>query len=256
MHVVAKRADGYHDIETCFLPVPRTDILEIIRSHEFQFTSSGIPIPGNEEENLCIKAYWLLQSAYELPPVRMHLHKIIPMGAGLGGGSSDGAHALRLLNAIFDLNLPSALLKSYAARLGSDCAFFVGDEPMFGTGRGEILTPASIKLQGYRLVLVMPNVHVATKDAYAGLSPRRSASAITETLTRPVQEWKNILTNDFEPTVFRKYPEIEAIKKRLYESGALYASMSGSGASVFALFEKPVSLRSDFAACDYWEGTL
>lgn len=256
LHVVAKRTDGYHDIETCFFPVPWTDVLEIIPSKEFQFSTTGISIPGKEEDNLCIKAYRLLQDAYALPPVKIHLHKIIPMGAGLGGGSADGAYALRLLNSIFELKLPTEQLREYAARLGSDCAFFVGDQPMIGTGRGEILTPVSINLSGYFLVLVKPNVHVSTKDAYAGLSPKKPSRSIKEILERPIADWQRMLVNDFEPTVFQKFPEIEQIKKRLIELGALYASMSGSGATVFALFEKPTLLRSQFSACDYWEGLL
>lgn len=256
MHVAAKRSDGYHDIETCFFPVPWTDVLEIIPSNEFQFSSTGISIPGKEEDNLCVKAYRLLQGAYALPSVKIHLHKIIPMGAGLGGGSADGAYALRLLNSIFDLKLPTEQMRGYAAQLGSDCAFFVGDEPMIGTGRGEILTPVSVNLSGYSLVLVKPNVHVSTKDAYAGLSPKKPLRAIKEILARPVADWQRMLVNDFEPNVFQKFPEIEQIKKRLLELGASYACMSGSGATVFALFEKPASLHRQFSGCNYWEGAL
>lgn len=256
MHVVAKRSDGYHDIETCFFPVPWTDVLEIIPSKEFQFSSTGISIPGKEDDNLCVKAFRLLQDAYALPSVKIHLHKIIPMGAGLGGGSADGAYTLRLLNSIFDLKLPTEQLRGYAARLGSDCAFFVGDEPMIGTGRGEILTPVSVNLSGYSLVLVKPNVHVSTKDAYAGLSPKEPLRAIKEILALPLADWQRMLVNDFEPTVFQKFPQIAGIKKRLLDLGALYASMSGSGATVFALFKKPASLHRQFSGCNYWEGTL
>ncbi|MFM7858375.1 MAG: 4-(cytidine 5'-diphospho)-2-C-methyl-D-erythritol kinase [Flammeovirgaceae bacterium] len=256
LHVLAKRTDGYHDIETCFFPVPWTDVLEIIPSTEFQFSSTGIVIPGKEQENLCIRAYKLLQDAHALPPVKIHLHKIIPMGAGLGGGSADGAHTLRLLDSIFELKLSTGRLCEYAAQLGSDCSFFIGDEPMLGTGRGEILTPIKVNLCGYQLVLVKPNVHVSTKDAYAGLTPKAPAEQIRKILNRPVSDWKHALANDFEPSVFRKFPEIEKIKNRLYELGAVYACMSGSGATVFALFEKPISLHHEFAGCDYWQGFL
>ena len=254
--MVAKRSDGYHDIETCFFPVPWTDVLEIIPSSDFQFSSSGITIPGSENDNLCIKAYVLMRDAYQLPPVKIHLHKIIPMGAGLGGGSSDAAHTLRLLNAIFEINLSPEQLRVHAAQLGSDCSFFVGDEPLLGTGRGEILTPAAVSITGYHLVLVKPNVHVSTKDAYAGLSPKKPTYAIKEVLNCPVADWQKMLVNDFEPTVFTKFPEIEKTKKRLMDLGALYACMSGSGATVFALFEKPASLKSEFSGCDYWEALL
>jgi 4-diphosphocytidyl-2-C-methyl-D-erythritol kinase len=256
LHVVSKRNDGYHDIETCFFGVPWADVLEVIPSKEFQFSATGISIPGSEEDNLCIKAYRLLQGSYALPPVKIHLHKIIPMGAGLGGGSADGAHTLRLLNSIFELKLPTEQLREYASKLGSDCAFFVSDEPMLGTGRGEILTPLAINLSGYSLVLVKPNVHVSTKDAYAGLSPKKPSHSIEEILARPISDWQRMLVNDFEPTVFQKFPQIEGIKKRLLELGASYASMSGSGATVFALFEKPASLRHQFDGCDYWEGVV
>ncbi|MFM8739917.1 MAG: 4-(cytidine 5'-diphospho)-2-C-methyl-D-erythritol kinase, partial [Cytophagales bacterium] len=175
---------------------------------------------------------------------------------GLGGGSSDAAHTLRLLNSLFELKLTMAQLRNYASELGSDCSFFIGDEPMLGTGRGEILAPIEVNLSGYHLVLVKPNVHVATKDAYAGLTPKAPVNKITEILNRPVSDWKHALANDFEPSVFRKFPEIEKIKNRLYELGAVYACMSGSGATVFALFEKPISLHHEFAGCDYWQGFL
>lgn len=256
LHVVAKRADGYHDIETCFFPVPWTDILEIIPASDFQFTSSGIDIPGKEEENLCVKAFALLRDAFKIPFFKIHLHKIIPMGAGLGGGSSDAAHTLRLLNTIFELKLSTEQLKSYAAQLGSDCSFFIGDEPMLGTGRGEILNPISINLAEHYLVLVKPNVHVSTKDAYAELTPKTPLHKIKEVLQQPVNSWRGSLINDFEPSVFHKFPKIEKVKNRLYELGATYACMSGSGATVFGLFEKPVSFRNEFLNFEYWEGPL
>jgi 4-diphosphocytidyl-2-C-methyl-D-erythritol kinase len=256
LHVVAKRSDGYHDLETCFFPVQWTDILEIIPASDFQFTSSGIDIPGKEEDNLCIKAYLLLRETYKLPPVKIHLHKIIPMGAGLGGGSSDAAHTLRLLNTIFQLKLSIEQLRSYASQLGSDCSFFIGDEPMLGTGRGEILNPIAVNLTGYHLVLVKPSVHVSTKDAYAGLTPMMAANKIEEVLRQPVKKWKDLLVNDFEPSVFQKFPEIEKVKNQFSELGAVYACMSGSGATVFGLFEKPISLKREFIGCDYWIGTV
>lgn len=178
------------------------------------------------------------------------------MGAGLGGGSSDGAHALRLLNQTFDLKISDDDLRKFAFKLGSDCAFFVTDEPMLGTGRGEVLNPVSVNLSGYTLVLVKPNVHVSTKDAYAGIVPKPPTAKIPEVLKLPVSQWKDLLVNDFEPSVFRKFPEINSIKKRLYEQGALYACMSGSGATVFGLFDQAVSLKNVFVGCDYWDGVL
>lgn len=256
LHVVAKRADGYHDIETCFFPVPWTDVLEIIPANELQFTSTGIDIPGKEEENLCIKAFALLRDTFKIPLVKIHLHKIIPMGAGLGGGSSDAAHTLRLLNTIFELKLSTKQLKNYASQLGSDCSFFIQDEPMLGTGRGETLNPISVNLAGYYLVLVKPMVHVSTKDAYAGLTPKAPLHEIKEALLQPVKNWKDSLVNDFETSVFQKFPEIEKVKTRLYELGATYACMSGSGATVFGLFERPISLNGRFKDCEYFETAL
>lgn len=221
LNILRKRADGFHDIETCFYPVPWTDILEVIPSGKFEFTTSGNPIPGGE--NLCVKAYDLLKP----PPAKIHLHKIIPAGAGLGGGSSDAAWTLRLLNDVFDLKYSKEKLRSLAAQLGSDCAFFIDDGPMIGTGRGEVLTPANISLKGMFIVIIKPDIHVSTAEAYAGIVPKESKLDIEN-----IQD----LRNDFEPSIFKKYPLLASIKATLYEAGASYASMSGSGSSVFGLF--------------------
>jgi 4-diphosphocytidyl-2-C-methyl-D-erythritol kinase len=256
LNVIRKRTDGYHDIETCFYPLPWTDILEVIRSDSFQFTSSGIGIPGSEADNLCIKAYQLLKDAFSLTPVKIHLHKIIPMGAGLGGGSSDAAHTLRILSKIFELNLTPDELQQYAARLGSDCAFFIQDKPMIGSGRGEILTPTSSHLTGKFIVLVKPEVHVATSEAYRGIEPLVPPTSITEILNLPPVQWQEKLINDFEKTVFQKYPVIKKVKETFYRQGAVYASMSGSGSSVYAIFDDPVDLKSEFKSMTYWSGQL
>jgi 4-diphosphocytidyl-2-C-methyl-D-erythritol kinase len=236
LNILRKRSDGYHDIETCFYPIPWTDILEIIPSEEFSFSLSGNAIPGETHDNLCVKAYRMMQAVYSLPPVKMHLHKIIPTGAGLGGGSSDAAWTLRLLNDLFKLNLSKEVLKEYAARLGSDCAFFIDDIPMIGSGRGEVLTPVKISLKGKHLVIVKPDVHVSTAQAYAGVAPTESQKSITEVLGMPVETWKAHLTNDFETSIIEKIPLIGIIKERLYRHGAVYASMSGSGSSVYGIF--------------------
>ncbi len=256
LHVISKREDGYHTIETCFYPVPWTDILEIIPSKEFSFTCSGLVVPGNEEDNLCIKAYHLLQTEFNLAPVKIHLHKVLPMGAGLGGGSSDAAFTLRLLNTIFDLKLKADRLRGFASQLGSDCSFFIEDKPMLGSGRGEQLTEFTVSLKGYYLVLVKPEIHVSTAEAYAGVTPKAPYQTIKEILTRPVGEWKDHLLNDFEKSVFAKYPAIGAIKKELYNNGALYASMSGSGSSVFGIFRSEANLSSQFKGMQYWADYL
>ena len=256
LHVISKREDGYHTIETCFYPVPWTDILEIIPAKEFSFTSSGLIIPGKEEDNLCIKAYRILQAQFDLAPVKIHLHKVLPTGAGLGGGSSDAAFALRLLNSIFDLNLDKDELREFASQLGSDCAFFIDDKPMLGSGRGEKLSELALNLKGLYMVLVKPDIHVSTADAYAGVKPQTPHLTIGEILTRPLNGWNGYLVNDFEKSVFAKYPAIEAIKNELCNQGALYASMSGSGSSVFGIFKSQTERSQQFKGMQYWADYL
>ena len=255
LNILAKRPDGYHEIETCFYPIPWTDILEIIPSERFEFTSSGIAIPGKEEENLCIKAYQLLQHDFNLSPVKVHLHKIIPMGAGLGGGSSDAAFTLRLLNSIFELKISEEAMKQYASRLGSDCSFFVKDTPQIGTGRGEILNPIQFNLKGKFIVIIIPPIHVSTAEAYAGVTPVLN-STITGIITGDNSSWKNLLKNDFEESVFRNHPKIRAIKEKLYQLNAVYASMSGSGSAVYGIFEQEVHWPTSLEEETHWSGYL
>lgn len=256
LHVISKRADGYHNLETCFYPVPWYDIVEVIPSQRTQFTISGSTIPGDTTANLCLRAYELLQPVYTLPAVSIHLHKVIPTGAGLGGGSSDGAHVLRALNDLFELNLSQTELCLLAEKLGSDCPFFLFDEPMMGTGRGEILRPAPVSLTGYFLVVVKPPIHVSTAEAYRGIVPKMPAFSLREILAEPVTTWRQRLVNDFEHSVFSKYPELEEIKNNLYDLGACYAAMSGSGSAVFGIFTTPVALHDQFNAATFWAGEL
>jgi 4-diphosphocytidyl-2-C-methyl-D-erythritol kinase len=256
LNVISKREDGFHDLETCFYPVPWTDILEIIPSDKLAFTSSGNAIPGTEEDNLCLKAYHLLKADFNIAPVKIHLHKIIPIGAGLGGGSSNAAYTLRLLNEIFNLSLSIDQLKSYASKLGSDCSFFIEDKPMLGSGKGEILNEIDLSLNCFYLVIVKPAIHVSTQEAYSGISPKQPTVTMREILKRPVADWKEVLKNDLEESIFKKYPAIAEIKTKLYSSGAIYASMSGSGSSVFAIFEKSVQLRNEFVGMEYWGSAL
>ena len=257
LNIIAKRPDGFHDIETCFYPIPWTDILEIIPSEKLKFNMSGLAVPGLVQENICLKAYALLAKDFELPPVHIHLHKVLPTGAGLGGGSSDAAFVLRTLNEIFKLNLTQEKLAGYAAALGSDCAFFIQENAMFGTGRGEILNPAKVSLNGKFMVLVKPEIHVATADAYAGVLPRKSSKSVQELVEQvPMSEWKNFLVNDFEESVFRKFPAISVLKDQLYQAGAIYASMSGSGSSVFGIFNQTMDLKSEFPELTVWSAEL
>jgi len=256
LHVIEKRPDGFHNLETCFYPVQWTDILEIVKADRFAFSSTGNPIPGASDQNLCIKAYHLLARNYNLSPVLIHLHKILPIGAGLGGGSADAAYTIRLLNEIFALNLSSQEMMLYAAQLGSDCAFFIQNSPMLGKGRGEVLSDIAVDLRGKFLVLVNPNIHVSTAEAYAGVRPAHPGYNIPDILTRPITEWRDLLKNDFEVSVFEKYPSIMALKDRLYALGALYASMSGSGATVFGIFDSLIDVTKHFVDSTAWAGYI
>lgn len=256
LRIISKRADGYHNIETCFLPVPWTDILEIVPAETLSFSSTGLAIPGRPEENLCLKAYYHLQKQYDLPPVAMHLHKMVPLGAGLGGGSSDASHVLKMLNQIFDIKIANEVLDAVASELGSDCRFFLQDQPMIGTGRGDVLTPANISLQGKFLAIVNPDVHVSTTEAYRTVIPRQPSMTLQSVLSLPLHEWKEKLVNDFEPSVFAIHPQIARIKERLYDLGAEYACMSGSGSSVFGIFAKEVPVAEAFSGTLYWSGEI
>jgi len=264
LHILRKRPDGYHDLETCFYPVPWSDMLEIIPASAFAFTSSGLDIPGAAVDNLCVRAYQLLQKDFNLPPVQIHLHKIIPTGAGLGGGSADAAYTLRLLNDIFDLKLDQHTLATYAARLGSDCAFFTQDQPMIGTGRGEILEavhgPQSTvhsSLTGKHIVICKPDIHISTAEAYASITPHEPPTTIKEILTtKPLEEWWFHLKNDFEAPIMAKHPVIKNTKDKFYAQGARYASMSGSGAAVFAIFDNDVPIDPEAYNGTLWRGRL
>jgi len=229
LHVIAKRDDGYHNLETCFYPVPCTDILEILPAVKTSLTVTGRSVPGKPDENLCVRAYERLRKEFSLPPVHIHLHKILPMGAGLGGGSSDAAFTLKMANAIFDLRLTMAQLETHAAAIGSDCAFFLHDQPMLAKGRGEQLSPAACSLKGKFLLLVVPPEHVSTAEAFSNLTPAAPARTLEEVIQTPVPEWKALLKNDFEESVFRKFPSIRLLKEKMYSLGAEYAGMTGSG---------------------------
>ena len=238
LHVLSKRADGFHEMESCIYPVELCDVLEIIESNDFKFQSTGLPISGNKDNNLVIKAYRLLDDEFKLTNVQIHLHKIIPMGAGLGGGSSDAAYALKILNALFELNLSDKQLESFAAELGSDCPFFIQNKPMIVSGTGTTLKRFEIDLSNYRIELEHPNVHVSTAEAYGMIKPKPSENTIESILTHPIIDWKNILTNDFEEPMCKRFTEIANAKQSMYDKGAIYAAMSGSGSSVFGIFKK------------------
>ena len=243
LNVTRKREDGYHDLETIFYPLLIRDAVEIIEADELQFSSTGIVIPGNADENICLKAYNLLKRDYDLPPLHIHLHKNIPIGAGLGGGSADAAFLIKLLNDKFNLGLSIADMENYARRIGADCAFFISNKPVYAFGKGDVFEDIDLDLSAYYKVLVMPPVHVSTQDAYAGIKPKLAQTSLKELVSLPIENWKDSVKNDFEDSVFVKYPVISDLKKALYDHGAAYASMSGSGASVFGLFKNPIALN-------------
>ncbi len=245
LNVVEKRTDGYHNLETIFYPVKLSDALEIVKSEKTEFTTSGIPIDGDTENNLVVRAFRLLQADYNLSPVIIHLHKLIPFGAGLGGGSSDAAFALKILNRIFDLNLSTSELEKYASRIGADCPFFVQNKPTFAFGIGDQFKEINLDLSAYEIVIVKPPYSVSTAEAYRNIKPLKADFDLTSITRLPIDEWKNEVRNDFETSVFPSFPGIKKIKKKLYEAGAVYASMSGSGSAVFGIFRYlPVDLAA------------
>ena len=275
LNVVERRPDGYHNLETIFYPSPLQDILEVTTFDEdpsqevpsgadVVLHAGGIAIAGEAEDNLVVKAYRLLKAEFPLPPVHIHIFKHIPSGAGLGGGSADATFMLRLLRDKFSLPLTDDELEERAARLGADCAFFVRNTPAFATGIGNIFTPTpNLSLKGYCILLVKPNIFVSTRDAFALIRPHKPICSLTEIATLPVCEWQQAgMVNDFEESVFAKYPAIGDIKNRLYELGAEYASMSGSGSSLFGLFPsdalipEEASLKQMFPDCFCWKASL
>jgi 4-diphosphocytidyl-2-C-methyl-D-erythritol kinase len=247
LHILSKRQDGFHNLETVFYPIALKDALEIIPSSgsSIEFTSSGLTVDGKEDDNICLKAYQLLKRDFpQLPFIKMHLHKAIPMGAGLGGGSADGAFTLQLLNKKFNLGLSVQQLIDYALQLGSDCPFFIINKPCYATGRGELLEGIDIPLAGYKIAIVNPGIHVNTGWAFSQITPAEPHKRIKAIIAQPIATWKAELINDFENPVFEKYPAIKNIKEELYSKGAVYAAMSGSGSTVYGIFEKEIALSS------------
>lgn len=247
LNVVSKRPDGYHNIETIFYPIPVKDALEIVPAiRDESFSQTGITIDGCPDNNLVLRALRLLREIYPIPPLEIHLLKAIPFGAGLGGGSSDAAFMLKLLNDFCKLGLSFDELEQKAALLGADCPFFIRNTPVFATGTGNVFTPVTLSLEGYHLCLVKPDIAVSTPEAYAMVRPQMPSTSLTEIISQPVEAWKNQMVNDFETSVFNRYPEIARIKESLYEAGAVYASMSGSGSSVFGIFQEPTHLKRQY----------
>lgn len=255
LNIVEKRADGYHNLETIFYPIQLQDALEVKASSkdaetDYTLHIKGTPIAGEASDNLVVKAYLLLKEKYQLPPVDIHLFKHIPMQAGLGGGSADGAFMIKLLNEKFRLGMSLSEMEETSSRLGADCAFFIQNQPVFATGIGDCFEPIRLSLAEYHLVLIKPSVSVPTRDAFARIKPHRPEQSLKEIITQPVETWRDTMKNDFEDSVFALYPEIAAIKDKLYDLGAVYASMSGSGSSVYGIFREALpNVETLFAGC-------
>lgn len=246
LNVTEKRLDGYHNIETVFYPVNWCDALELLNADDksFDITITGLAVSGSIEDNIIYKAWKALNALVKTPPMKVNLHKVLPMGAGLGGGSSDAAFFLKLANQKFSLGLSNSKLSEIAKTLGADCAFFIENTPVYAVGKGDEFSPVKVDLSAYHIMVVHPGINSNTKEAYAGIipaKPQRSVKEIVE--NEPIENWKNVLVNDFEKSIFSKYPEVENLKQQLYDAGAIYACMSGSGSAVFGIFKYKPNLN-------------
>jgi len=251
LKIIERRSDGFHNIETIFYPLNLTDVLEIIKSPDgiFSFQTGGIKISGKTEDNLCKKAYDLLCKDLPISPVKIYLFKNIPIGAGLGGGSSDAAHTILLLNKLFDLKLSLEKMEDYARLLGSDCAFFIRNKPVFAYSKGDKFGEIKINLKNYFYAIVKPEIHINTSEAYLNITTKLNKKSIIEITKSPIEKWKDELKNDFEKTIFQQFPEIKIIKNNLYQKGAIYSAMSGSGSAVYGIFEKKPKIKNIFPNC-------
>ncbi len=266
LKILGKREDGFHNLETVFYPLPFKDALELLpntrNKNEVEFTITGLAVDGEAADNLCVKAYQLLKKDFpQLPAVKIHLHKAIPLGAGLGGGSADAAFMLRLLNEKFNLNLSTPQLLHYALQLGSDCPFFIVNKPCFATGRGEVLEEVAVDLSAYKILLINPGIHINTGWAFSHLSDgSKPSDRLTQgseglkpsdpftIIQQPIETWKHVLQNDFEAPVFAAHPQIKTIKESLYNEGAVFAAMSGSGSTVFGIFSSKPETEKKYPA--------
>ena len=251
LYVTEKRADGFHNLETVFYPVDNVcDTIEIVPAEQLSFEMTGGDFVTEPEKNLCVRAFRLLQEKYHLPAVSIRLDKQIPSGAGLGGGSADAAWVLEMTNELFNLRISYNLLKEYSAALGSDVAFFIDNVPSYATGKGEVLTPIDVDLSGKVISVFKPEVSVSTAEAYAHVTPLPGRPSLKNLIKEPIERWKFLMINDFEKSVFQKYPILSDIKKKYYELGAEYASLSGSGSALFAIADKPLKLSAYFSGID------
>jgi len=237
LYITSLRPDGFRNLESVFVPLPWTDALEVLPAADTTLTLTGLPIPGDPSTNLCLRAYELLKADFNLPPAQLHLHKVVPIGAGLGGGSADAAFALKAINGLFDLQLSTDALVSYARRLGSDCAFFIENKPVFAHEKGDVFQPISLSLAGTACVVVYPNLHISTAEAYARVAPRPPQHDLRMAIAAPMATWRDTVSNDFEEALTPAYPILYEIRQALYAADATYVSLSGSGSAVYGLFE-------------------
>jgi 4-diphosphocytidyl-2-C-methyl-D-erythritol kinase len=257
LRIISKRQDGYHNLETIFYPVNWCDVLEIVPAESrTEFIQTGLAIEGGQENNLCLRAYALMKEYSRLPDIRIFLHKIIPMGAGLGGGSSDGAAVLKLLNALFGLHISNGVLLKMALKLGSDCPFFIYNKPVFAQGRGEEISETGLSLKGYHILIIKPPVHISTADAFRMVRTVQHAENLNDLVMKPVEEWKEEVINDFEKPVFSEFPLLKSVKEDIYRQGALYASMSGSGSALYGIFDKRPECKALPEGWQSWCGML
>ena len=258
LRITSRRPDGYHNLETVFYPVPIYDALEVVPASgkNEKLILSGIDLEGNTDDNLVLKAFRLLQHDFDLPPVDIYLRKNIPVGAGLGGGSSDAAFMLKLLNEYASLNICPKKLETYAAKLGADCPFFIRNKPVLAEGTGNVFSDIQLSLKGYFLVLIKPEVFISTREAFSGIVPCQPTISLSEIIERPLSQWKDCLVNDFEKSIFRIHPEISEIKEQFYRKGAIYASMSGSGSSVYGIFDTKPEWKPQWKNCRIFTSAL
>ena len=249
LNVVEKRSDGFHNIETIFYPIPLKDALEIGETDkdiDFEITTTGIDVEVDPRNNIVAKAYELVNSEFKLPSSKIHLHKNIPFGAGLGGGSADAAFMIRLLNDHYQLNMSIQKMEDLACQLGSDCPFFIENKAVYAKGKGEIFSPINVNLKDYHFLMIKPDIHISTPEAYRGIVPKSTVRSVKELIQLPIEEWKNHIHNDFEDSIFPNHPELARLKQELYDNGAIYAAMSGSGSTIFGIFKQNPKIKKEW----------
>jgi 4-diphosphocytidyl-2-C-methyl-D-erythritol kinase len=262
LNITEKRKDGFHNLETIFYPVSICDALEFTNlsapnpNKPYTFHNSGISVEVPDEENIVIKAYELIRKNYQLPALQIHLHKNIPFGAGLGGGSADAAFMITSLNEAYNLNIPVEKQEEYASKLGSDCSFFIRNQPTFAYGRGELFKPVTLDLNNYFILMIKPDIAVSTAEAYANIRPHQPEASLLDLIQLPIKEWEGKIINDFEESIFPKHPELKKIKEEIYASGALYAAMSGSGSTIYGIFDKEPEASPTLQKHFTWKGKL